>query len=93
MGVERLQLLYEYTYNRRIQKYILEVPNKPRKPASVIKMYEKNKKVHITCRQNQKNNAKKTDEIIDQCVAFVTNMIITNKSKLLKTTLETCCKR
>ncbi len=41
----------------------------------------------------RKNNAKETDEIVDQYVVFATNMKITNKSKLIKTIPETCCKR
>ena len=45
-----------------------------------------------TCRQ-EKNNAKKTDDIVDQYVAFATNMKITSKSKLIKTIPETCRRR
>ncbi len=54
--------------------------------------YQKSSKVHSTCRQ-EKNNAQKTDEIIDQYVAFATNMKITSKSKLIKTIPETCRRR
>ena len=38
-------------------------------------------------------NVNDHDEIIDQYVAFDTNMKITNKSKLIKTIPETYCKR
>ncbi len=91
----RLSFIMWAIKNKRIQKHILKVHNKKRKTASVIEMRDKNKKaVKFTLLVvKKKNNAKKTDDIVDQYVAFATNMKITSKSKLIKTIPETYCRR
>ncbi len=84
-----LSFIMPATKNKRIQKYILKVHNKREKLYQSLRCVIKTKSSKFTLLVVRKNNAKKTDEIVDQYVAFATNMKITSKSKLIKTIPET----